>query len=82
MQPVILKITAYRDCPILIQRFGSIFQYIVLGKKKFYSKHNKIVVPIYRRIFGGTYTEKELQSATGICLAQAMTTVDFLLSEK
>lgn len=78
MEVETLQITEHRGCPVLIQRIGNVFQYIVVYQGQFYAKHNVITLPIFR----SKYTPDELHNSTRVVMTQAKTTIEFLMQNK
>lgn len=80
MKIEILKVTEYKNIPIVIRRIGNIFEFIFMYKDKFYSKHNIFTIPFFR--FKKDYTFIEKQNGAEVVLTQATATIDALLKNK
>jgi hypothetical protein len=80
MKREILKISEYRNIPILVRRIGNAFEYVFVHDKKFYSAHNIFAIPLLR--FSRDYTKTEKHNGAEFVFKQAEATIDELLKTK
>jgi hypothetical protein len=73
---VLQKPLEYKNCPIVIRRFGENFEYITCINNQIYSSYITARQNFLRKIFGLGYTAENKNKITNYVIAMAQTTID------
>lgn len=76
---VLNKKIEYQGCPIVIRLLGDQFEYITCVNNEIYSSYVVARKPLLTRLFGRSYSIKQLDKITNYMIAMAQTTIDSVL---
>lgn len=78
---VLNKKIEYKNCPVVIRLLGDQFEYLTCVNNEIYSSYVVARKPLLSRLFGRSYSLKQLDKITNYMIAMAQTTIDSVLSD-
>ena len=76
---VLQKQIEYKNCPIVIRQVGEAFEYITCINNLLYSSYVIARKPLLARLFGRSYSQKQLEKFTNYVINMAYTTIDSVI---